>query len=141
MTLPDASPTTPAQNAARILLGSALIFAGAGHLSFARADFQAQVPDLLPVDKDQIVLASGVAEIALGAALIGVPARYRRTVGAVAAGFFVAVFPGNISQYLDRETAFGLDTDTKRLVRLAGQPLLVAWAMWATGLIGARRNR
>ena len=141
MTLPDASPTTPAQNAARILLGSALIFAGVGHLSFARADFQAQVPDLLPVDKDQIVLASGVAEIALGAALIGVPARYRRTVGAVAAGFFVAVFPGNISQYLDRETAFGLDTDTKRLVRLAGQPLLVAWAMWATGLIGARRKR
>lgn len=141
MTLPDASPTTPAQNAARILLGSALISAGVGHLSFARADFQAQVPDLLPVDKDQIVLASGVAEIALGAALIGVPARYRRTAGAVAAGFFVAVFPGNISQYLDRETAFGLDTDTKRLVRLAGQPLLVAWAMWATGLIGARRNR
>jgi uncharacterized membrane protein len=45
----------------------------------------------------------------------------------------VAIFPGNLSQYATRTDAFGLDTDTKRLVRLPFQPLLVAWALWSTG--------
>ncbi|MFC5849947.1 hypothetical protein [Deinococcus petrolearius] len=136
MSTPARPTTTPVQNAARIVLGSVLILAGAGHLTFARRDFQAQVPDTLPFDQDHVVLASGVAEIALGASLIGLPARHRQTVGGIAASFFVAVFPGNVSQYLNREDAFGLDTDTRRLVRLGGQPLLVAWALWSTGLLG-----
>ena len=124
--------TTPAQNAARILLGSALVFSGLGHLTFVRRDFQAQVPESLPVNQDHVVLASGVAEIALGAALIGLSPRHRRSIGGIAASFFVAVFPGNVAQYLNRQDAFGLDTDTKRLVRLTGQPLLVGWALWST---------
>lgn len=140
MTKPDPSGTTPAQNAARVLLGSALIFAGVGHLTFARQDFQAQVPESLPLNEDGVVLASGVAEIALGAALIGVPARYRRTAGAVAAAFFVAVFPGNISQLLTHSDSLGLDTDTKRWLRLPGQPLLIAWALWSTGFFGGKKG-
>ena len=140
MTKPDPSGTTPAQNAARVLLGSALIFAGAGHLTFARQDFQAQVPESLPLNEDGVVLASGVAEIALGAALIGVPARYRRTVGAVAAAFFVVVFPGNISQLLTHSDSLGLDTNTKRWLRLPGQPLLIAWALWSTGFFGSKKG-
>jgi uncharacterized membrane protein len=85
-----------------------------------------------------VVLASGVAEIALGAALVAL--RRRRTiVGVIAAAFFVAVFPGNISQYVERIDAFGLDTDRARLVRLFFQPLLVLWALWATGALRSGR--
>ena len=51
---------------------------------------------------------------------------------AMVAAFFVAIFPGNVAQYLNHADAFGLDTDTKRFVRLFFQPVLVAWALWST---------
>lgn len=121
----------------RVLLGLALVFAGTSHLSFARQDFRAQVPEFVPVDTDTTVLASGVAEIGLGSALV-VASRRRRLVGTIAALFFVAVFPGNISQWLNRRSAFGLDSDEKRIARLFGQPLLIAAALWSTRG-GARR--
>jgi uncharacterized membrane protein len=124
--------TTLAQTAARLLLGAALLFAGAAHLSWARIAFQAQVPPWLPLPADWVVLASGIVEIALGAALIAV-ARYRTVVGWIVAGFFVAIFPGNISQYVNGIAAFGLDSDQARAIRLLFQPVLVAWALWATG--------
>lgn len=116
----------------RVLLGVALVFAGTSHLTFARQDFRAQVPDFVPLDTDTTVLASGVAEIGLGAALVLAPRSVRRSVGNVAALFFVAVFPGNLSQWLNRRDAFGLDSDTKRIGRLFGQPLLVAASLWST---------
>lgn len=53
---------------ARVLLGAALGYAGIAHLTFARTEFYAQVPPWLPLDADFVVLASGVMEIALGAA-------------------------------------------------------------------------
>lgn len=116
----------------RILLGLALVFAGTSHLTFARRDFRAQVPESLPLDTDAVVLGSGVAEIGLGSALLLAPRSARRTVGTVAAWFFVAVFPGNIAQWMSQRSAFGLDTDGKRFARLFGQPLLVAAALWST---------
>ncbi|ROS72192.1 putative membrane protein [Curtobacterium sp. PhB130] len=121
----------------RVLLGLALVFAGTSHLSFARQDFRAQVPEFVPLDTDTTVLASGVAEIGLGSALV-FATRRRRFVGTVAALFFVAVFPGNVSQWLNRRSAFGLDSDEKRIARLFGQPLLIAAALWSTRG-GARR--
>ena len=112
-----------------------MIMAGLSHLFWARKDFQAQVPDALveatPLDKDAVVIASGVVEIAFGTALLVLP-RERSRVGALLAAFFVAVFPGNIGQWRGRRSAFGLDTDRKRLVRLFFQPVLVAWAWWST---------
>lgn len=117
---------------ARISLGAALLFAGLGHLTFGRVEFQAQVPPWLPLEADFVVVASGVVEITLGGLLI-VARRYRRHVGWITAGFFVAIFPGNVSQYLTQTDAFGLNTDTARLTRLFFQPLLVFWALWATG--------
>ena len=116
----------------RVLLGLALVFAGTSHLTFARQDFRAQVPEFVPLDEDTTVLASGVAEIGLGSALVLAPRRSRRFVGTVAALFFVAVFPGNISQWLNRRDAFGLDSDVKRIARLFGQPLLIAASLWST---------
>lgn len=120
---------------ARWMLGAAMLFAGLSHVFWARRDFQAQVPDWAvaagPLDKDAVVVASGVVEMAFGAALIALP-RERRRIGAALAAFFVAVFPGNVDQWLKKRSAFGLDTDRKRLVRLFFQPGLVAWAWWST---------
>ena len=127
-----------AQTLARVLLGSAMVGAGVMHLTTQREEFQAQVPDWFPVDEDLTVLGSGVVEIALGGAFVALP-RHRRTVGALLAAFFVAIFPGNIAQYVEGTDAFGLDTDRARLVRLFFQPLLVVWALWAGGLLGRRR--
>ena len=116
----------------QLLLGLALGYAGIGHLTTNRQEFQAQVPNLLKDYADFVVVASGVVEIALGVALVGLW-RFRVQVGWIVAAFFVAVFPGNISQYLNGVDAFGLDSDTSRLVRLFFQPVLVMWALWSTG--------
>ena len=126
------SRTETGRTAARWALGGVLIFAGVSHLTTQRQEFQAQVPDWFPLDDDAVVLASGVVEMLLGAALI-VLRRQRVAVGLVVAGFFVAVFPGNIAQWREGTDAFGLDSDTKRFVRLLFQPLLVVWALWCTG--------
>ena len=120
------------KKAARILLGANLIFAGVSHLSFARKAFRAQVPNWVPLKKDDTVLYSGFAEIALGSALVFTPQKHEATVGKIAAGFFMAVFPGNIAQYTHSRSAFGLDTDGKRLGRLFFQPLLIYWALKST---------
>jgi len=125
---------------ARWLLGAALVFAGVGHLTFARQSFVAQVPQWLPLPVDFVVLASGVVEILLGLSLI-VLARYRVVVGWVVAAFFVAVFPGNIEQFIRGTDAFGLDSDVARAVRLVFQPVLVVWALWSTGAWRAWRER
>jgi uncharacterized membrane protein len=128
------------RNLARLLLGGFLAFAGVSHLSFARTAFYAQVPPWLPLDRDFVVLASGVVEIALGAGLV-LLRRWRVPAGWVVAIFFVLVFPGNISQFVTHADAFGLDSDLTRGIRLLFQPLLVLWALWCTGAWEALRNR
>lgn len=128
------------RSAARVLLGGALIFAGVGHLTFARTTFQAQVPDWVPMDKNTVVILSGLVEIALGAALIFV--RRRRPLLGLAAGlFFIAVFPGNISQFIDGHDAFGLSSNVARRNRLFFQPVLVALAWWSTDAFSLLRKR
>ena len=129
-----------AQTLGRVLLGSAMVGAGVLHLTTQREEFQAQVPGWFPVDEDLTVLASGVVEIALGGAFVALP-RQRRTVGALLAAFFVAIFPGNIAQVVEGRDAFGLDTDRARFIRLFLQPVLVLWALWAGGLLGRRSRR
>ncbi len=124
------------RSTARVALGVILMFAGTSHLSFARQAFRAQVPETVvevgPLSTDQVVLASGVVEIALGATIAFAPERHRELVGNVAATFFTAIFPGNLAQLEHHRDAFGLDTDRKRQLRLLGQPVLVAWALWST---------
>lgn len=116
----------------QIILGLALAYAGIGHLTTNRTEFQAQVPTILKSIADFVVLASGVVEIVLGLSLVFVW-RYRVQVGWIVAAFFVAIFPGNISQYLNHIDAFGLESDRARFIRLFFQPLLVIWALWSTG--------
>lgn len=116
----------------RILLGLFLLFAGVNHLTFARVEFLAQVPPWVPLDGDLVVVLSGIAEIVLGLGLLFIT-RFRVLVGLATALFFVLIFPGNISQYVNRIDAFGLNTDQARFIRLFFQPVLVLWALWSTG--------
>ena len=128
----DAPGSERGRTILRWVLGGVLVVAGTGHLTAQREEFQAQVPDWMPIDDDVVVVASGVVEIVLGLALLLVR-RQRTAVGLVVAGFFVVIFPGNIAQYVEGTDAFGLDTDAKRFVRLFFQPVLVLWALWSTG--------
>jgi uncharacterized membrane protein len=130
--------TGPARTIVRFFIGAALVFAGLSHLFWARESFQAQVPGWVPLDPDFVVVASGVVEIVLGVALIALP-RYRVLIGWLVAGFFVAVFPGNISQYVMGIDSFGLNDDVSRFVRLLFQPVLVLVTLWATGAWRDRR--
>jgi uncharacterized membrane protein len=114
----------------QILLGATLIYTGTLHLTTSRLEFQAQVPTWVPFSPDFVVLASGVVEIALGLSLISL--QRRREVGIATAAFFIAIFPGNISQFVNHIDAFGLDSDRARAIRLLFQPLLVLWALWST---------
>jgi uncharacterized membrane protein len=134
------SRSTTAQHLVRVLLGAALVIAGLAHLTWARSEFLAQVPGWVPLDADLVVVLSGVVEIALGGALV-LLTRYREALGWVAAAFFLAVFPGNISQFVDGDAAFGLDSDAARAVRLVFQPVLIVLALWSTGAWEAWRAR
>lgn len=125
------APTSRVRSGARIAMGGLLAGAGISHLTFAREEFLAQLPAFVPLNGDAVVVASGIVEIFLGVAMI-LLAKRRVPVGWVVALFFIAVFPGNIAQWVHAREAFGLDTDTKRLVRLFFQPLLVAAALWST---------
>ncbi len=119
------------RKATQVLLGAALMYAGITHLTTSRLEFQAQVPTWVPLSADFVVLASGVVEILLGLSLASL--RYRKEVGIATAFFFIAIFPGNISQYINGIDAFGLDSDRARAIRLIFQPILVIWALWSTG--------
>jgi len=124
----------------QMVLGFALAYAGIGHLTSNRQEFQAQVPTLLKDYADFVVLASGVVEIALGVGLIALW-KYKVQLGWLVAAFFVAIFWGNISQYVNGVDAFGLNSDRARLIRLFFQPLLVIWALGSTGAWRAWRSR
>jgi uncharacterized membrane protein len=121
------------RNATQLLLGAALTYAGTTHLTTSRQEFQAQVPNWVPLSADFVVIASGIVEIALGLSLLILLWKYRTQIGWITAAFFIAIFPGNISQYVNGIDAFGLDTDRARAIRLLFQPLLVIWALWSTG--------
>jgi len=125
--------TTLTQNIFRILLAIFMVYAGFSHLSFNRIEFQAQVPDWIPLSKDLVVILSGILEMALGLGL-AFWKKERLRFGWALALFFVLVFPGNVAQYLDGKDAFGvLNSDQARLIRLFFQPVLIAWALWSAG--------
>lgn len=135
--------TTLTQNILRITLGAFMLYAGIGHLTFLRTEFQAQVPTWIATSKDFmdiIVLASGVVEIAFGILMI-LGGKLKVKTGIALAIFYVLIFPGNINQYVNEIDAFGLNTDNQRLIRLFFQPVLILWALWSTGTIKFLKNK
>lgn len=131
--------TTSAQNISRFILGAFLLGAGISHLTLLRGEFQAQVPNWVPISKDLTVILSGIVEVILGLSLIFLK-KQRIMVGYAVAIFFVLVFPGNIAQYINGIDAFGLNTDLARGLRLFFQPVLIFWALWSTGAWTHIRN-
>lgn len=132
--------TSLTQNIFRILLALFMIYAGFSHLTFNRVEFQAQVPNWVPMSKDLVVILSGVVEMVLGLALLFWK-NQRTRIGWALAIFFILIFPGNLAQYLDGKDAFGaLDSDRARLIRLFFQPVLIAWVLWSSGAWKAWRN-
>ncbi len=127
------SPNT-LQHILRIILGLFMVLAAIGHLTFSRSEFQAQVPNWIPISKDLVVILSGLVELAFGLAIIFWK-KERIKVGIALAVFYILIFPGNIAQYINHTNAFGLDTDQARLIRLFFQPILVLWALWSTGAL------
>ena len=134
----DAVTGSPIRTLGRWALAIGLGFAGIGHFSNAQA-FRAQVPNWMPWP-EAVIAVSGVIELALALALLVLP-RWRTQLGWVVGGFFIVVFPGNISQFITQTSAFGLDSDLLHGVRLLFQPLLVVWALWCTGAWRSWRHR
>ena len=134
--------TTTLQNVFRVLLGIAMLYIGIGHLTFRRIEFQAQVPTWLTNKEnliDFVILASGIVEIIFGALMVW-GGKLKVKTGIALAIFYILIFPGNINQYVNGIDAFNLNTDTKRLVRLFFQPLLLLWALWSTGGLRLKKN-
>ena len=126
----------------QIGLGFGLFFAGISHLTTARAEFRAQVPTWLPLDADFVVIASGIVEISLGLGLLVLWTQLaRKLIGLAAALFFISIFPGNLSQWVNGISAFGLDTDQARFTRLFFQPVLVVWALISTNAYRLLRRK
>ena len=107
--------------------------AGISHLTFARKPFQAQVPNWFPMKKDFVVVASGYVEIAAGLAQLLLP-KQKKLTGIGLASLYWLIYPGNIAQYAEKQNMPGLDNDRARLIRLFGQPALIAAALWGAGL-------
>lgn len=130
----NTNKTSKLQNILRILLGSFMVLAAIGHLTFSRTEFQAQVPNWIPLGKDLVVILSGIIELGFGLAMIFWK-KERIRVGIALAIFYLLIFPGNIAQYVNHVNAFGLNTDQARLIRLFFQPVLIWWALWSTGAL------
>ena len=126
--------TNTFQKVLRIILGAFMVLAAVGHLTHQRMEFQAQVPDWIPLSKDLVVILSGIVELVFGLSMIFWK-NERVRVGIALAIFYVLIFPGNINQYINGINAFGLDTDKARLIRLFFQPVLILWALWSTGAL------
>jgi len=143
MNIPDhrasTSKTSIVQTIFRILLGCILVYTGISHLTFSRIEFLAQVPRWVTLNGDLVVILSGIVEIILGISLVFLSKR-RVAAGWLAALFFMLVFPGNISQYVNKVDGFGLNTDTLRFIRLFFQPVFILWALWSTGAWTAWRK-
>ncbi len=117
------------RGAARWGMAIAMAFAGASHL-FLATPFIQHLPTWVPL-RAEIVLISGLVEIALAFALL-LPPRTRRRAGVALALYLVAVFPGNV--YV---AVFDVDVDGQPggaypWVRLPLQLLFIAWALWST---------
>jgi uncharacterized membrane protein len=116
-----------------------MVFAGITHF-VATDSFFGQLPQWVPA-RSAVIRVSGAMEIALGLALALAPRRRRPAVGWALAVLFVLVFPANVYQAIAGTSAFGLDSDAARWGRLPFQPVLIAWALWASGAWVPRRSR
>jgi uncharacterized membrane protein len=106
------------------LFGPFFVFAGIMHFVIPRT-YESIVPDRLPA-KRALVYASGVAEIAGGAAVLH--PRTRRLGGRLSVATLLAVFPANVHMALHPERYPVPGGRAALWLRLPIQALFVAWA-------------
>lgn len=114
----------------RIALAAGMAVAGVMH--FAQPlPFIQHLPPWVP-ERELVVFASGIVEIALGAALLG-PARFRPLVGLALAAYLVAVFPGNLYVAVAGVDVVGQPGGVFSWIRLPLQAVFIGLALWSTG--------
>ncbi len=112
----------------------AAFYLGAGLLHLRSPDaFLPIVPGWVPAPRE-VVLLTGVAEIA-GAIGLLVP-RFRKAAGIGLALYALCVLPANIKHAIEGVALAGLpSTWWYHAPRLALQPVLIWWALYAGGVI------
>lgn len=116
----------------RIVLAAAYVGAGIAHLRWP-GPFLSITPDWVP-QPALVIAATGVAEI-LGATALGAIPRLRRAAAIGLALYAVCVYPANIKHALDAISAHGASAWWPyHAPRLAFQPVIVWWALFAGGL-------
>jgi uncharacterized membrane protein len=121
-----------ARAAARTVLALAYLVAGIAHLA-APGGFVRITPAWVPMP-DIVVAATGICEIAGAFALLFVPS-LRRAAGLAFAAYAVCVFPANINHALNAIAIGGTTLSWGyHGPRLALQPVIVWWGLWAAGV-------
>jgi uncharacterized membrane protein len=116
------------RHAARHGLGIAFVVAGVSHL-VNTTPFEQHLPDWVPA-ATPIIVVSGIAEIALGFALVAAR-RSTPVVGLAATVFLVSVFPANVYVAVAGVDVDGLPGGLYPWLRLPLQAVFVMWA-WAS---------
>lgn len=125
---------TPTRSQAAALRLAALLL-GSGALHFVKPGFfDSTVPRQLPGSARTYTNVSGVAELAIGAALV-VP-RTRRVGAGLAAVLFVAVFPANVQMAVD----WWKSTKTSKAQKYGALARLPLQIPLVTESLKARRN-
>lgn len=131
----------PGRRVARWLLIAFYGVAGVAHMIVTDAMVRI-TPDWVP-HPHAVVIATGVCELA-GAAGLATSfdgGRWRRAAGWGLALYALCVFPANIKHAIhDLSTHTGLGWGYHG-PRLPLQPLIIWWALWASGAVVVRRRR
>lgn len=114
---------------ARVGMGIAMILAGVSHWVMPEP-FVQHLPPWVPA-AELIVLLSGLAEVALGAAVL--TRTWHRWAGLALAAYLIGVFPSNVYVAVADVNVDGQPGGMYPWLRLPLQALFVAWALWSTG--------
>jgi len=107
-----------------LALSALLAVAGVTHFALPKP-YDRMVPTTLPGSARTWTYLSGVAELAVAAAVV--TPRTRQLGGLAAAALFTAVFPANVKMAVDARNR----SRTERLATVARLPLQVPLVIWA----------
>ncbi len=114
----------------RYALAAGMTVAGVTHL-LDPTPFIQHIPPWVPA-REPLVFLSGLAEIALAAALLLTSQPYRRLVGLALAAFLVGVFPANVYVAVAGVDVEGQPGGLYPWLRLPFQAVFIWLALWTT---------
>lgn len=132
MTVEGAARDSRGRRIARMVLAAAYALAGFAHLT-RPGGFVAITPDWVPVP-EMVVALTGAAEIAGAIGLMIAP--LRKAAGMGLALYALCVWPANFHHALSDIPLNGVHLSWwYHGPRLALQPVIIWWALWASGVI------